>query len=1244
MNENEAPLNILQLMDPSRTLISPPPEEELQFGFPRSNSSVQPKRKRNRPGGTPSKEATPNPKPRKAHRRQSSVQRDQHPIVEAESPTHATFLRRSQNPNADWLPIPGTSKTNSRRSVTPYEPPTDVFTPPQEIIRQTPVQALKARQRTTTPQTRTRTPLRVVVQTSIKKEMPAIDLSRPIDPPSPTDDPLLLLPSSSPIKFGRNLNDSSSDLPPILDWTTGPIVDTTDYPTSDSMDLDQPESFDGPMPLEGPVPAGWDSDSDEDDGNLPLPSLPHCQQQQLPRYSASPVPRTSLSLANFLPVRSHTTPPRARSRPFSPSPGPPVVIPETTPSTPTTSRPRPSTPPPSSANESYTTVVRRTKPDPATPETKARAEAWGIWGSPYPGRGTDGEGNGSFRMDGSFRRGKLLGDLSGDGAGPSVEQEEDEDEEMEEGVSFLRALREEDEAFARKKSAAQDEQGEEMEQGEEEGEDDMDEGEDMQEEEEVRQMSVELEDEEQEPIIAPTPIRPQVQQTRTLVTATMPVQTPPIRRVPFVPARAELASSSNSAPLVYRYTPVDADADTSTESASSVSPGPSVYIARGTRPPSAASGYVDAGEEIEGVLGGDVADRDDSEGDDDMDSDLLGLVKITSADPRAAARAAAILKQHDYDCFTRLRDKDKRRRHSFAGVSKTRGGSPASSSKVQDIAELRAKARAKELEEKKEKRARRQSARVVGERVYFPGSPVPVTTTELLAEAEREVVSSGMLSPAKAGRAVGESISASTPVPSRTARSGRRSSLAREVPLPDSDDDDDEEQEQDRVREWTKADWKTLDACFTDERIAVAQRLEMVLNLSVAPVAVPATLSFSTPVKRQRPQTDNGDAAAADVVMMASADAVDLAAVVRRFEDRMGGKNVLKGWGDSWAEETLTQRVRALQNKQRAGHVAPPTPRAAAATIDEDGNVFSKRRPNMEVPDFTPLGKRAMPPSRRSRLPDPVQGGLFSNLPPTPEPAKRRRVPGSLLAPRYSHLLEEARAVAGPSSSSSAAESAAQDVEGQDEEIQDEQTQDSSFASDESDGDAEMLPATPLREREEEQFPAQPVAPATIGNRVKGFIFSYLPTLAKTAPAAAPRTGLLHSRPRLPLPPLDILQKPRGPVTTPARPPLPKTTAPKDLVTLQPAPMPPPKTMIPRKVPPRRMKELKHVSPPPEQQPEQRVGPRPRTSSGGSVKDMVKNFEALDQARGKAPPEVKRVRSVGNFGKNTGGPGRPVWR
>ncbi|KAF7335933.1 hypothetical protein MSAN_02306600 [Mycena sanguinolenta] len=707
--------------------------------------------------------------------------------------------------------------------------------------------------------------------------------------------------------------------------------------------------------------------------------------------------------------------------------------------------------------------------------------------------------------------------------------------------------------------------------------------------------------------------------------------------------------------------------------------------------------------------GEDVEVEAEESGDDpeeEAEAALLGLVKITSADPRAAARAAAILKQHDYDCFTRLRQ-GKGRRHSYAGVTKSSktpaaaGGSKTPSpgkGGMQDLVELRAaydKAKNTKTPAKtRHSMGEKTPARVVGEHVYFPGSPAPVTTAELLAEAEAEISVEVLLSagPSSARK----SMPASPSARARQAmdRETNRRASARVVPLPESDDESasDDEESQGQGREWTKAEWKALDACFTDERIAVARKMGMVLNLSPAP-------GPSTPVRHSVHLSGSDNA---PVVMMASADAVDLNAVVARFVKTVGGEEVIKGWGAAWEMDRLTQYARALQNKQRAGHVAPPTPSAVDKDTTNDVFASERRRASMAVPDFTPLGKRAMPPrangarapmsalalsspsplgpdsntsistatptpafASRARLPPPVGvGAPFSNLPPTPEPARRRRVPGSLFAPRYSHLLEEAVAV---SRSERGPEEEQEDADGdvslegeeqlEEQEEEQEQEQESSFDSSVDSEDAEMVPATPLREREERldsQHPAPEPSTATIGNRVKGFLFSYLPipTLAKTAPPPT-RKAPLHAGPRLPLPPLELLEKPRGPVTTPARPPLPKTRAPKELVNLNPAPQPKQKSLLPRRAPPpKRLVELQHVEPPVEA-PTVPFVPRPRTASGGSVKDLVKNFEAKT-ASANAPPQVKRVRSVGDFGSNnnnikrpgtaTGGAARPIWR
>ncbi|KAJ7021391.1 hypothetical protein C8F04DRAFT_1403023 [Mycena alexandri] len=1459
MNENKKPVDQTDA-DAARMLISPPPEEELQ----RTRTHLLkpfngPKRKR---GGTPNKqqdpqEATPNPKPRKTHRRRSSQQQAQ------DSPTRPSFAR---NPDADYVPRDSlVSAASARRSVTPYEPPTDVFTPPREILlAPTPAPkssrgaSTKPQGRTTPqPRPRTATPLRVVVHSVKKEPLPAIDLARPMTPPSPTDDPLLLLPSSSsPLKrrastarFHATYHDdeydderpaTSSDAAYApIDWTVGLDVDAQDdNRTSDSMDLDPPASFDGPPPhtLSLALPhtptqptvsftsAGWDSDDDDEDaGALPV-----------------------------RPVMSFTS---TLVRPAHPTPALSTLPPSTT-----ATHINGNTP-------AAFDFLQPTKPDPPTPRTQARAEAWGVWGSPFPGRGEAGEG--SFRMDGR-RRGGDAGLLAGHGLAPSAAQEQggeqeeeneeasaeqedadDSDASMEEGVSILRALREEDarrRAGRRSASSARGsnegvggprQEDEEDEQEEEDG--DEDEDEDEAEEAEVRAMSVdpepeddalelpagppaqhllhgreheERQEEERRFVVrTPSPLRPSSafdfsRPSLDATTFVLPTQvgggggvqqrqaaqTPPYRWAPGhggaqTPAVRRLVLGG-AAPAPTAFASDSEPASVRVEQEMHPDGGERekrVYTALGMRAPQsllaspskerlgnehvhvvhreagekrararASFGRVDPGavsvsalprqepSNTEAGVQVDVDGEDDSGGEEEEeDAALLGLVKITSADPRAAARAAAILKQHDYDCFTRLRHSSakerERRRHSYGGVGKSGSNSPLRTSaamgagRMQDIAVLRAQAgahnsgfdssytantnpnpNAKETGKDKEKKARRQSARVVGERVYFPGSPKPVTTAELLAEAEREVA-----------RGVG---SPSASASARVDGGGHAErTTPRRVPLPESDSEDDDESDSDsdgqraaaaaatnaqsstaaessssNGKTWGKPEWKALDACFTDERIAVAARLGMVLNLVPAPA--PGT-AFSTPVRPSASAAGHAGYNAtamqsntnASAVMMASADAVDLGAVVARFVDARGGEGVVCSWGPGWDLESLIQRARALQIKQRAGHVAPPTPNANnsasaakssfAFPAREGGGVFAgaRRQASMVVPDFTPLGKRAMPPRvsgggarvnavagssdlantvgrPRPRLPAPVLAGApFSQLPPTPEPLRKRRVPGSLFAPRYSHLLEEAVAVSG---SGKGKERAVEREEEEEEERmedgeEEEQQQDESFSTDPDsslDADAEMAPATPLREREEAALYAQPAAtaaPASMGKRMKGFLFSYLPTLAKTAPPT--RTAALLARPRLPLPPLELLEKPRGPVVTPVRPPLPKTRAPKELVSLQPAPPVAKKTGIPRRAPPRRMVELNHVEMPVEGEPLVRVGPRPRTSSGGSVKDLVKNFERLDKEKEKEKArgaEVKRVRSVGDFGGNNNGrkgaaaagAGRPVWR
>jgi len=194
-------------------------------------------------------EATPNPKPRKLGRRvgldesptrvsassssqleMEDVDDDNVPLTPSKSKLQLTkrmLLVQSphgRNPDADYIPAlvlsaggdipPAAPETvarravlgarGSRRSATPippYEPPTDVFTPPREVFLSPPTGATSSR-RSVTPvggadgkgkakaKSGRKSELRIV---TVKKEIPDdIDLRAPMPPPSPTDDPLLL--------------------------------------------------------------------------------------------------------------------------------------------------------------------------------------------------------------------------------------------------------------------------------------------------------------------------------------------------------------------------------------------------------------------------------------------------------------------------------------------------------------------------------------------------------------------------------------------------------------------------------------------------------------------------------------------------------------------------------------------------------------------------------------------------------------------------------------------------------------------------------------------------------------------------------------------------------------------------------------------------------------------------------------------------------------------------------------------
>lgn len=310
--------------------------------------------------------------------------------------------------------------------------------------------------------------------------------------------------------------------------------------------------------------------------------------------------------------------------------------------------------------------------------------------------------------------------------------------------------------------------------------------------------------------------------------------------------------------------------------------------------------------------------------------------------------------------------------------------------------------------------------------------------------------------------------------------------------------------------------------------------------------------------------------------------------------------------------QDLLKRVKALQKKQRAGQGAPPTPTLR----------FSSVSSTPTVPDFTPVH-----PARRQ--------GFSSTLPKLAAPVFQAqttpRLPASLMGPRYSHLLEEARSLSkqdgsGPSTPGEPSTPAGPTSD-------DELTTGATSHSIPYHSVQEVVLQTP-----------------SMGSRMKGFFFSYLPTLKKKTPVQKTHKP---ARPGLPLPPPEVLEKPRGPVITPQSRPAPRPAHPKELVNLQHAPPPSRIPALPRL--PKRLVELRPISPPPVASAPMTI-PEGRRNSGGSVKDLVSSFEEMDRSREieARALELRRQKSAGRLAANaksatmtttnTMDGKRPAWR
>lgn len=318
--------------------------------------------------------------------------------------------------------------------------------------------------------------------------------------------------------------------------------------------------------------------------------------------------------------------------------------------------------------------------------------------------------------------------------------------------------------------------------------------------------------------------------------------------------------------------------------------------------------------------------------------------------------------------------------------------------------------------------------------------------------------------------------------------------------------------------------------------------------------------------------------------------------------------------------EKIFNRTKVLCKRQRAGEGAPPTPDVSTRFASPPR--FSTLSPSssMVMPEFTPQGA--------GRIRDFETGSVSRKValpPPSSEPFFK--VPG--LPARPSHLRNSVT----PPAVSTPRAYRARDLFGFETPLRNNMHDD----EEDSDGDSVALevetmltPMTAARMRNAQQQQRPPSAV----KRSLSYISSWLKP--DTYRSKAEKQGLW--RPGLPVPPADVLARPRGPVETPLPKPLEKSIPHKELVDLDHIELPA-QTKDQEKAEPRRLVDLNHVPTPAPKSDVKRVS---RRSSSSSVKDLVREFEAKEKAKARAlPPRVKELRKQGTIGSQKA---KPAWR
>lgn len=155
-------------------------------------------------------------------------------------------------------------------------------------------------------------------------------------------------------------------------------------------------------------------------------------------------------------------------------------------------------------------------------------------------------------------------------------------------------------------------------------------------------------------------------------------------------------------------------------------------------------------------------------------------------------------------------------------------------------------------------RRRRSTMGVIGDKVLIPGSPI-TTLPDLLQRAEEDIFQSSRRS---ASLSVMESDPLRTPISVKLVNQNNLFRSVSTIP----------EAYPAGTREWTKADWKLLDACFTDQRISPGD--------------------FHS--------------------MLAPVDVVSLEDVVARFVNIMGGESLTITFGEAWSRLIFSSPIQVM--------------------------------------------------------------------------------------------------------------------------------------------------------------------------------------------------------------------------------------------------------------------------------------------------------------------------------------------